>query len=101
MQELPKRFSTLEFATIEIYGRMGKLQGTMKNLSKSGCFVELTKGAYVPKEGDLIHLTFALTSINKIRSVSGQVIWNRGVGFGIMFIRKMDVSKKILKNNYA
>ena len=99
MQDTSRRFTTHENTTIEIYGRMGTLQGTMKNLSQSGCFVELTKGEYIPKEGDCVHLTLTLKSLNKTRAITGQVIWNKGLGFGVMFIKKEDVVKKML-NRY-
>lgn len=99
MQEVSKRFTTHENAVIEIYGRMGTLQGTMKNLSSSGCYVELTKGEYIPKEGDCIHITLYLKAINKTRVITGQVVWSKGVGFGLMFIKKEEIVKKML-NRY-
>ncbi|MCK6597280.1 MAG: PilZ domain-containing protein [Bdellovibrionaceae bacterium] len=99
MQEISKRFSTHENAIIEIYGRMGTLQGTMKNLSQSGCFVELTKGEYIPKEGDCVQITISLKSVNRTRVITGQVVWNKGLGFGITFVKKEDIVKKML-NRY-
>lgn len=99
MQDISKRFTTHENTLIEIYGRMGTLQGTMKNLSHSGCFVELTKGEYIPKEGDCVHLTLFLKTLNKTRAITGQVVWNKGLGFGVVFIKKEEIVKKML-NRY-
>jgi hypothetical protein len=96
MQEIARRFTTNENATIEVFGRMETMHGTMKNLSTSGCFLELTKGEYIPQEGDCIRVVLPLKSINKTRNLFGQVVWKKGVGFGVSFIKKEDISKKML-----
>lgn len=96
MQEVARRFTTNEVATIEVFGRMETMHATMKNLSKSGCFLELTKGEYVPQEGDCIRIVLPLKSINKTKNLFGQVIWKKGLGFGLSFIKKDDISKKML-----
>lgn len=96
MQEIARRFTTNENATIEVFGRMETMHGTMKNLSVSGCFMELTKGEYVPQEGDCVRVMIPLKTLGKIRNLFGQVVWKRGVGFGLTFIKKEDISKKML-----
>lgn len=97
MQEVARRFTTNENATIEVFGRMETMHGTMKNLSVSGCFLELTKGEYIPQEGDCIRVILPLKSINKTRNLFGQVVWKKGSGFGITFIKKDEISKKMLE----
>ncbi|OYZ17899.1 MAG: hypothetical protein B7Y39_14420 [Bdellovibrio sp. 28-41-41] len=96
MQEVARRFTTNEMATIEVFGRMETMKGTMKNLSTSGCFLELTKGDYVPQEGDCLRIILPLKSLNKTRNLFGQVVWKKGVGFGITFIKKDDISKNFI-----
>ena len=96
MQDIARRFTTNEIATIEVFGRMETMHGTMKNLSVSGCFLELTKGEYVPQEGDCVRIVLPLKSINKTRNIFAQVVWKSGLGFGLSFIKKDDISKKML-----
>ena len=96
MPDLARRFLTHENASIEVFGRMGTLYGTMKNLSQSGCYLELVKGAFSPKEGDFVQISLSLKSIAKTRNLTGQVVWNKGLGFGVEFIKKEDVAKKML-----
>lgn len=96
MHEVARRFTTNELATIEVFGRMETMKGMMKNLSVSGCFLELTKGDYIPQEGDCIRMVLPLKSLNKTRNIFGQVVWKKGVGFGVTFIKKEEVSKKML-----
>lgn len=96
MQEVARRFSTNESATIEVFGRMETMYGMMKNLSTSGCFMELTKGEYIPQEGDCLRVIIPLKTLGKTRNLFGQVVWKKGVGFGITFIKKEDISKKML-----
>lgn len=96
MHDIARRFTTNEVATIEVFGRMETMHGTMKNLSTSGCFLELTKGEYVPQEGDCVRIVLPLKSLNKTRNMFGQVVWKKGLGFGLSFIKKEEISKKML-----
>ncbi len=96
MEDIARRFTTHEIATIEVFGRMETLHGTMKNLSRSGCFLELTKGEYIPQEGDCVRIILPLKTLNKTRNMFGQVVWKKGLGFGLSFIKKEDISKKML-----
>lgn len=96
MQEIARRFTTNEVATIEIFGRMETMHGTMKNLSRSGCFLELTKADYIPLEGDCVRIILPLKSLNKTRNLFAQVVWKKGLGFGLSFIKKEEISKKML-----
>ena len=96
MQDVARRFTTNEIATIEVFGRMETMHGTMRNLSKSGCFLELTKGEYVPQEGDCVRIVLPLKTLNKTRNMFAQVVWKKGLGFGLLFIKKDEISKKML-----
>lgn len=96
MQEVARRFTTNEVATIEVFGRMDVMHGTMKNLSRSGCFLELTKTDYIPQEGDCVRIILPLKTLNKTRNLFAQVVWKKDMGFGLSFIKKEDISKKML-----
>lgn len=94
-----RRFYTLETAHIEIYGRMGTLVAKMKNISTSGAFLELTSGEYIPQEGDFVHVSINLSSVGKMRSFNGQVVWSRGLGFGIQFVRKEQLLEMMMQKS--
>lgn len=92
-----QRFNTVETAHIEVYGRMGQLVGVIKNISKTGALVELTRGEYIPTNGDLVQMTIHLQSIRKTHYKDAQVIWNNGLSFGVRFVSKTDVLEKLFK----
>ena len=94
-----RRFHTLETAHVEIYGRMGTLIAKMRNLSSEGAFLELTNGEYIPQNGDFLHVTVNLTTLGKAHSFDAEVIWNRGLGFGIHFIKKEALLDKMMTRN--
>jgi hypothetical protein len=94
-----KRFSTLEMAHVQVYGRMGNLVSKLKNVSSSGAFLELTQGEYVPQQGDIIHVTVHLHSINRSRAFDAEVKWNDGLGFGVHFIKKDQLVEKMMTKN--
>lgn len=91
-----KRFYTQEFAHVQVYGRMGNLVSKMKNLSSTGAFLELSQGEYVPQKGDILRVTVHLSTIGKSRAFDAEVIWNKGLGFGLHFIRKEDLIDKMM-----
>lgn len=89
------RFLTTETAHIEVYGRLGKLVGNMKNISKTGAYLELTQGDYVPNLGDVLHMTVHLHSMRKTHNMDAEVVWNKGLTFGVQFVNKEQVLEKI------
>lgn len=93
-----ERFVTSETAQIEVYGRMGHLVGSLKNLSKTGAFFELLKGDYIPLSGDVLHLTIHLRSVRRTHSVDAEVVWQKGVSFGVHFVNKDQVLEKIMQS---
>lgn len=97
--KLPKspRYQTAETAHIEVYGRLGRLVGYMKNISKTGAFFELTNGDYVPQDGDILRLTVHLHSLKKTHNVDAEVKWFTGLQFGVAFVTKEEVLEKLFK----
>ncbi len=94
-----ERFPTSEIAHIEIYGRMGKALARLKNLSTTGAFLELQNSGYVPKKGDLIRATVHLHQIGRSRVIDAEVIWTRGIGFGVCFVKKTELLSRMIHRN--
>lgn len=94
-----ERFVTKEIAHIEVYGRhVKKIVARMVNVSSTGAFLEMSQTDYVPKEGDMVCVTVHLSSLKKSRVVHAQVIWNRGLGFGIQFMGRDEIVTKMISN---
>lgn len=94
-----ERYPTSEIAHIEIYGRMGKAMAKMKNLSVTGAFMELQNSEYIPRKGDLIRATVHLHKLGRSRVVDAEVIWNRGLGFGVCFLKKAELLERMFQKN--
>jgi hypothetical protein len=94
-----ERYPTAEIAHIEIYGRIGRAVARLKNISSTGAFLELNQGDYVPKKGDLIRATIHLHSLGKSRAIDAEIVWNRGVGFGVCFLRKTQLLEKMFQRS--
>ncbi len=92
-----KRHATNETAVVEVYGRSGKIFCRMNNLSTSGAFLEILNATFTPKQGDFVRVTVNLKQISKSHTVHGQIIWCRGLGLGISFVKDKDLVKKIIK----
>ena len=86
-----KRHATKELATLEVHGRTAKVQCRMNNLSVTGALFELINSNYVPKQGDLVRMTVSLRQLNRTHTLHGQVIWSRGLGVGVSFIKDREV----------
>lgn len=95
--EIAQRHTTNETAFVEVQGRAGKILCRMNNLSKTGAFFEIVNSHFTPKQGDLVRVTINLKQLNKTHTLHGQIIWNRGLGLGIAFLKSKDVFKKIHK----
>ncbi|MNL63599.1 PilZ domain protein [compost metagenome] len=96
MSTTAKRFVTQELGQVEIYGHVGIMDVQLKNLSQTGAFIEMAKGDYVPKKGDLLNLTVTLDKIKKSHNVDAQVVWSKGFGMGICFISKDEVLERMM-----
>ena len=97
--EIAPRYQTAETAHIEVYGRMGHLVGQMRNISQTGAFFELTNGAYIPGDGDILHLTVHLHSLKKTHYVDAEVKWKKGLHFGVHFVSKEQVLDKMFNKS--
>jgi hypothetical protein len=98
---ISQRFEAQEVAQIEVYGRAhGKIVARLKNISTTGAFFELTQSEYVPKQGDIVCVTFHLESLNRSRVVNAEVVWIRGLGFGAQFLLKDELVSRLLSTKY-
>jgi hypothetical protein len=95
---IAKRHTTNESAFVEVQGRNGKILCRMNNLSTTGAFFEILNSHFIPKQGDLVRVTINLKQLNKVHTLHGQIIWNRGLGIGISFLKSKDILKKISKS---
>lgn len=93
---IAKRYPTKEVAQLEVYGHIGTLVANVRNLSTSGAFLEVSKGEYIPKKGDLLSMTVKLSSLHREHNVSAEVIWSSGLGLGICFINKGEVLERMM-----
>ncbi|UOF01017.1 PilZ domain-containing protein [Bdellovibrio bacteriovorus] len=91
-----KRFLTRETAQIEVYGHVGLLVASLRNLSETGAFLEVAKGDYVPKKGDLLNMTVNLDTLDRIHNVAAEVVWSKGMGLGICFINRDQVLERMM-----
>lgn len=90
-----QRYNTRETAQIEIYGRNGKVFCKLGNLSESGAFLEIVNSNYVPRTGDLIRITVLLRQLNKTHVVDAEIVWARGLGLGICFLKRTQLFEKL------
>ncbi len=91
----PKRFFTKENAQLEIYGRLGKIYCRMTNLSQTGAFLEIVNAKYTPKPGELLRMTILLRQVNKTHTIDAEIVWSKGLGLGINFIKKDQLFEKL------
>lgn len=94
-----KRHATKELAILEVYGRTFKINSRLANLSVTGAFLELTSSGYQPKQGDLVRITVPLQKLNKTYTLHGQVIWIRGLGVGVTFLKDKDLHALLTKSS--
>lgn len=90
-----QRYNTKETAQIEVYGRMGKVFCKLGNLSESGAFLEIVNSNYVPRSGDLVRITVLLRQLNKTHVVDAEIVWARGLGLGISFLKKSQLLERL------
>lgn len=89
------RYQTQEAAQIDVFGKRGIIYCRMGNLSVSGAFFEMVSSTYVPKTKDFVRITINLKKINSTRILYGEVIWCKGNGLGISFLKQKEVFQKI------
>ena len=94
---IAKRFATQEPARMEIYGKKEILFCRMNNLSATGAFFEILNATYTPKVGDLVRITINLKKVNASHLINGEIIWSKGYGVGITFIKQKELFNKLSK----
>ena len=91
----PKRFPTKENAQIQVYGRAGTVHCRMANLSATGALLEINNVKSMPKRGDIIRITIALRQLNKSHTLDAEIVWCKGSGIGISFIKRDQIYDKL------
>lgn len=81
------RYQTNEPARIEVYGKNETIFCRMSNLSATGAFFEIISSNFVPKKGDRLKISINLKKIKSTHIIKGEVIWKKGIGMGVMFIK--------------
>jgi hypothetical protein len=96
-KHVSKRHLTREPARIEVYGKKEVLYCSMNNLSSTGAFFEILNPTFTPRAGYLVRVTIKLKQINKTHFVNGEVVWFKGLGMGVSFIKQKDLFDKLSK----
>ncbi len=92
-----RRFLTREPARLEIIGKKTILFCRMNNLSATGAFFEILNSNYTPRPGEVVRVVINLKQVNKTHTLNGQIVWAKGLGIGIQFIKhKRPNSKSVL-----
>ena len=93
--QLARRFVTQELAHIEIYGKGGKILTKMGNLSASGAFFEVLSPNFTVKKGDIARVTINLRSLNRVHVVDCEIVWSKGLGVGVQFLKREELQDKL------
>lgn len=96
-QSTAKRHLTKEPARIEVYGKREVLFCRMNNLSSTGAFFEVLNSLYIPKIGDIVRVTINLKQVNKTHIINGEVVWFKGTGLGVSFLKQKELLEKLSK----
>ena len=93
--DTPIRHPTKELAQVEVYGRIGKVFCRMANLSTTGACLEIVSSKYSPRKGDIVRVTVALRQLNKTHTLDAEIVWCKGLGLGISFLKKDQIYEKL------
>jgi len=85
-----KRYSSNMVSEIDVHGQTGSLLGFMRNVSKTGAFLEIFEGDYVPQRGDILHIS------NEARNLDAEVVWSRQDGLGICFLDETELQERLM-----
>lgn len=94
-QPVARRFVTQELAHIEIYGQNGRILTKMSNLSATGAFFEIISPNFAIKKGDISRVTVNLRSLNRVHQVDCEVVWAKGLGVGVNFLKREELQEKL------
>ncbi len=59
----------------------------MNNLSATGAFFEILNSNYTPRRGETVRVVINLKLVNKTHTLSGEIVWAKGLGLGVQFIK--------------
>lgn len=95
-----QRFTTDEWANLEVYGSGHNSRAKLKNLSRSGAYLEFRDLQLVVEEGDLLRITVHLGALGKSRRLSAEVVWLKKPaagfsGIGVSFLKPEEVYQKL------
>ena len=93
--QVAQRFMTQELASIEVYGKEGKIVARMANVSITGAFFEVISSSFMPKKDDLVRISISLRAVNKTHLIDASVVWSKGLGLGVQFLTRDDLNVKI------
>jgi hypothetical protein len=79
------RHPTNETAEMQIDGIRGIYICNIKNLSKGGAFLELTRALNI-RIGDTVILKINLEKVNRVYSVRARIAWIQSPGLGVEFL---------------
>lgn len=94
-QQVARRFVTQELAHIEIYGKNGRIMTKMSNLSTTGAFFEVISPNFTVRKGDIARVTINLKSLNRTHQVDCEVVWSKGLGVGVSFLKRDELQEKL------
>lgn len=75
-----RRYNANLVSEVDVHGQSGTLLGFMRNVSRTGAFLEIFEGDYIPQKGDILHIS------NEVQTLDAEVVWSRSEGFGICFL---------------
>lgn len=99
MQEqtsVAERYLTKEKATMQLIGKLGVVNASLKNLSRTGACLEWAAEGFSVKEGDLINVTVKLLEVNRRYEMNAQVIWKNGKRTGVQFMTPNMVLERMM-----
>lgn len=92
---IAKRYPTRETARLQIIGRNEVLLVRMSNLSSTGAFFEMIGSSVALKVGQLVSVTVNLREVNKTHVVGAEVVWVKGHGIGVLFIKQRELLQRL------
>jgi hypothetical protein len=67
----------------------------MSNLSASGAFFEVISPNFKIKKGDIARVTISLKTLNRTHMVDCEVVWAKGLGIGVQFLKRDELQEKL------
>ncbi len=90
------RFPTKEKASVEIYGKAGKLFADLANISRTGACLEYPIDDTPVRRGDLLRLTVELPNVGRRHFISAEVVWRTGKRTGVLFLKPEELLDRMV-----